>query len=68
MDGFQTVKAKNRGLIMLKVCFSDSALLFSFPNLPFFHLQSDPARDFITAIDKWYPTWPTTVEDRAVIV
>jgi len=31
------------------------------------HAQS-PARDFINAIDQWYPTWPATVEDRAMIV
>ena len=30
--------------------------------------RSGPARDFITAIDQWYPTWPTSVEDRAMIV
>ena len=75
MDGSQTVKAKSRGLIMLKVCFR----ILSSPSFStaffFTHTLSllprnrlGPARDFITAIDQWYPTWPTSVEDRAMIV
>jgi len=35
---------------------------------PWLNQAQNPARDFITAIDKWYPTWPTTVEDRPMIV
>lgn len=31
--------------------------------------QSDTAaRDFWLARDKWYPTWPQNVEDRAMVV
>jgi len=35
---------------------------------PWLNQAQNPVRDFITAIDQWYPTWPTTVEDRAMIV
>lgn len=28
----------------------------------------DPLRDFANAENHWYPTWPTNVEDRAMIV
>ena len=47
---------KNRGLIVLKVCFSDSVLFIALIGLIFLVLLwLDPARDFITAIDKWCP-------------
>jgi len=29
---------------------------------------SDPRLDFARAIRQWYPTWPTKLEDRALIV
>jgi len=35
---------------------------------PWLNQARSPARDFITGIDQWYPTWPATVEDRALIV
>ncbi|KAF6763686.1 glucan 1,3-beta-glucosidase [Ephemerocybe angulata] len=35
---------------------------------PWLDAAANPAHDFIKAIDKWYPTWPPTVEDRAMVV
>jgi hypothetical protein len=32
------------------------------------HVHIDPARDFANAQSAWYPTWPSNVEDRAMIV
>ncbi|KAJ2915247.1 hypothetical protein MD484_g5163, partial [Candolleomyces efflorescens] len=35
---------------------------------PWLNAAANPAHDFIKAIDQWYPTWPTTVEDRSMVV
>ncbi|KAJ2921718.1 hypothetical protein H1R20_g15380, partial [Candolleomyces eurysporus] len=35
---------------------------------PWLNAAANPAHEFIKAIDQWYPTWPTTVEDRSMIV
>jgi len=37
-------------------------------NKPWLDHSQNPARDFINAANQWYPTWPTSVEDRAMIV
>ncbi|TFK67104.1 glycoside hydrolase family 16 protein [Pluteus cervinus] len=37
-------------------------------NKPWLDNAANPMRDFANAISQWYPTWPTNVEDRAMVV
>lgn len=35
---------------------------------PWLNGAGNPQRDFIRALQHWYPTWPSSVEDRAMVV
>jgi beta-glucanase (GH16 family) len=37
-------------------------------NKPWLDRSGTPMRDFASAEAKWYPTWPTNVQDRAMVV
>jgi hypothetical protein len=60
-------KATSRGLIVLKVRIPLSPPLPSQPRC-ISDPPPDPPRDFAKAIAQWYPTWPSDLEDRAMIL
>ena len=60
-------KATSRGLIVLKVRIPPPLSLPSQPRR-ISDLPPDPPRDFAKAIAQWYPTWPSDLEDRAMIL
>ncbi|KAF9556187.1 concanavalin A-like lectin/glucanase [Agrocybe pediades] len=37
-------------------------------NKPWLDRSQNPPHDFAKALNQWYPTWPSNVEDRAMIV
>jgi hypothetical protein len=37
-------------------------------NKPWLNQAKNPPRDFVNGIAQWYPTWPSNVEDRAMVV
>lgn len=43
-----------------------SALAHSF--LPILYVTLDPMRDFAKVTPRWYTTWPSNVNDRAMVV
>lgn len=64
MGGSLMYRVINLGLTLRKVMHD---LLF-FPQTKLIDFLQGAMRDFAQAQSQWYPTWPTNVEDRAMVV
>ena len=47
---------------------SELPIFFLYSSLTLFFLYLDPMRDFAKVTPKWYTTWPSNVNDRAMVV